>query len=695
MQRTSTLSVDPCLPEEDPTFEIPSDAQRGRLNCDPASSNCSKANRIPGQNGHPTDIPVSHSAQSVPSRRKRVRISPLSRIVTPQPKDDPQHHASDTSTNARTDLYSSEGPTALSVPQVLSQLNLIKIDPDIRDLIRKYVPSDSIVRCLELAGFTSPHVLACLSEAQIQRLEDFVGHACMLMDPIQLREFFIGPVFAQFPEHFRLPSGAICGLLLAADEIKTKFVLTPAPTSPDSVTPNGSGRVDTASQTELSIPSASNANPFLMLSSVYGLPALHNAPSSISPPALSQSMIASSPASIGMAQCAEHRVKQMNASSLHSQSPIDHSVPASDTVAIMAAAFQAAAIAASNNDYSLQIQKTDSSTQVSAYTSGSDLPAAASEHHTNTLELPQSLSSGFPVEPNSSTQQAVRLVAAVSGRSITTSVPSNSPNSNYSMTHYDEEVVDLDRLKQHSSASATRLASRQFLNAHLVRGRDFDMEMEISTTPEGVKRVTGIFYCHLCREKRERTSAVRFSIARNRYPVLSNVLSHLKTHFQYRGQLFTGSHLFSTVSTISNHSSGFNTNTVLPIVAHSTSVPPCYPTTTPNTVSRNAAQNFDPHTSGTPSTCVGTNTVARCDVNPPNFIFKGEAPDGKTNVNDGCTISAGRVRRVSNLRRPPSPSSQSQDAPMTAETSLTESSDGSTFNSTVDHYSYQSDPSTR
>uniref|UniRef100_A0A5K3EUL9 Sal-like protein 2 n=1 Tax=Mesocestoides corti TaxID=53468 RepID=A0A5K3EUL9_MESCO len=102
------------------------------------------------------------------------------------------------------------------------------------------------------------------------------------------------------------------------------------------------------------------------------------------------------------------------------------------------------------------------------------------------------------------------------------------------------ENIDVERLIHHSSASACRLAARQFVNANLVRGQHFDMKMEVSGGGEGgQKRVTGIFYCHLCREKRERTCAVRFSVARNRYPVMSNVLSHLKTHFQYQSSSAT------------------------------------------------------------------------------------------------------------------------------------------------------------
>ena len=132
-----------------------------------------------------------------------------------------------------------------------------------------------------------------------------------------------------------------------------------------------------------------------------------------------------------------------------------------------------------------------------------------------------------------------RLLDCMRGRF---SLPSqHSPQSRNSCSSTTTDNIDVERLIHHSSASACRLAARQFVNANLVRGKHFDMQMEVSGGENGQKRVTGIFYCHLCREKRERTCAVRFSVARNRYPVMSNVLSHLKTHFQYQSSVSAAS----------------------------------------------------------------------------------------------------------------------------------------------------------
>ncbi|KAM7539226.1 hypothetical protein Aperf_G00000055602 [Anoplocephala perfoliata] len=137
-----------------------------------------------------------------------------------------------------------------------------------------------------------------------------------------------------------------------------------------------------------------------------------------------------------------------------------------------------------------------------------------------------------------------RILDCMGGRFSLPSQPqSTSPQSRYSFS----DNIDVERLIHHSSASACRLAARQFVNANLVRGQHFDMEMEVTGGGEnGQKRVTGIFYCHLCREKRERTCAVRFSVARNRYPVMSNVLSHLKTHFQYQSNVSAAAAASST-----------------------------------------------------------------------------------------------------------------------------------------------------
>ncbi|KAF7258506.1 hypothetical protein EG68_03748 [Paragonimus skrjabini miyazakii] len=545
--------------------------------------------------------------------------------------------------------------------QLSGQFNLAKLDPELRGIILKYVQSESVVRCLELAGITTHHVLACLDELQIRRLEDFVGHACTLIDSPDIRELFLGPIFSHFPEQFRLPSGAICGLLLAAAEIKLRYneshnLDNTAGTSLNSggVRPSGNISTDAASQTDVSISWNSTTNPLLMLSGMCGLGQIRNSSSPV-PNALSpQAVLNSTANSVDGSRRTELCGRLPTFSSLPCVSHPDTLTPSSGTVAIMAAAFQAAAAASSGK----QTSKMDTTIFPQPPTvNGGDSSMASTEQHSTQADLVQAFGSTLPVENGTSVQTASRFVAAVSGCTLPSTVSSATPNfSGLAANCYEEEVVDLDRLKQHSSASATRLASRQFLNAHLIRGRDFDMEMEISTTPEGVKRVTGIFYCHLCREKRERTSAVRFSIARNRYPVLSNVLSHLKTHFQYRGQLSSTSQIYShTNSYAKTPVSGFRESTP-PSVTFGVAA-------SFGSVNMSSAPYFDPHTSSFNTsvhslgsfvpTSVGGGGNGGLDSNASSVIVKDEDVDctAPSSKDDSTTVSSPDNSRNSSIAR--------------------------------------------
>ncbi len=315
------------------------------------------------------------------------------------------------------------------------------MDPELRDLIQKYVRADYVVHCLELAGFDSPAVFACLTtEATIRQLEAFVGATCALMTVPKVRERFLGPLYANHPANFKLPAGVVCGLRLAVEELrKTRpFYFTSSSSAP--ATPHESFS-DAGAQTELSFPAYAGRSASITSSSEGSPPdpAFAGAPEPSLPPPL-----AHIPTSEGL--------------------PFDGS-------ALM------------------------------------DCKRLFDGLGHFPLPPPQSVSTA-PTTPRASATPA--------------------------------ETIDVERLIHHSSASACRLAARQFVNANLIRGQHFDMEMEVTGGEGGQKRVTGIFYCHLCREKRERTCAVRFSVARNRYPVMSNVLSHLKTHFQYQATIGIG-----------------------------------------------------------------------------------------------------------------------------------------------------------
>lgn len=313
--------------------------------------------------------------------------------------------------------------TTTAFDDALTQSQPTPMDPELQELIQKYVRADYVIHCLELAGFDSVAVFACLcTEATIRHLETFVGATCALMPSTKTRLHFLGPLYASHPRNFKLPAGVVCGLRLAVEELRRNrpylfptAAVTSLSFSPGSTTCES---IEACAQTELSFP----------------VDGFRRSASSIT-------------------------------TSSSEGSPQDPSF------------------------------------------------ANAVEQHPpcQTLQETQSLSFNL-------LEDCRRRFEGVSG----------SP-----------EAIDVERLIQHSSASACRLAARQFINANIVRGQHFDMEMEVSGGGEagGQKRVTGIFYCHLCREKRERTCAVRFSVARNRYPVMSNVLSHLKTHFRYQATM--------------------------------------------------------------------------------------------------------------------------------------------------------------
>ncbi|CAH8620363.1 unnamed protein product [Heterobilharzia americana] len=380
-------------------------------------------------------------------------------------------------------------------------LKLTKLDPEFRDLISRYVCSEYVVHCLELAGFCSPYVVAQLDDHQLQRIEAFVGHACSIMKSAALREHFLGPIFANDPLKFKLPSGAACGILLAASEIRRRYRRTQISSDSQNVmdedvivVPDSCDQSfnDVACQTDSSVShsvSLTSPEPVILGETNSVFAGNHDSKSPM--PAVSSSSKVS--------------ISDSPNSSLKLEAT---TVSSTESAVMMAAALQVAAAAVSGNGYnSISLFSNPTSNDNNSTFSGlnNSFPADTnSVPHPGTSTSPISSRATVPVANTSAA-----TVAPNAPSSQPSFVPSSSPVSCGSGL-YENEVINLERLKQHSSASAIRLASRQFVNAYLMRGRDFDMEMELSVTPEGLKRVTGIFYCHLCREKRERTSAVRF-----------------------------------------------------------------------------------------------------------------------------------------------------------------------------------------
>ncbi|KAK4476163.1 hypothetical protein MN116_001379 [Schistosoma mekongi] len=492
------------------------------------------------------DIHISIPAISVHHRRKQPHVSPLSRSACasnhleassyteydfPPPKD----HVETVELGDEDNLLLScnhehflrSEPT--HEEKSVDSLKLTKLDPEFRDLVTRYVCSEYVVHCLELAGYCTPYVVARLDDHQLRRLETFVGHACSIMKSVALREHFVGPIFANDPLKFKLPSGAVCGILLAAQEIRRRYRRTQLPLEdqnyidedaiivPDSCDQSFS---DIACQTDSSISHLTTTSPFAvtLANRLATNVVMENSDSTSSTPALNPTSKTYSPDSPNPLVGLE-----------------SFTAPSTESAVMVAATLQTAVSGSGLSNITLFSNSLPSENNLTTLFSISNSGDSNSGIHSGTSVSPTSSRNMIPIP-------SIPVVSIIPNTAQTQSsfgLSSSSVKSGNGV--FENEGVNLERLKQHSSASAIRLASRQFVNAYLMRGRDFDMEMELSVTPDGFKRVTGIFYCHLCREKRERTSAVRFSIARNRYPVLSNVLSHLKTHFHYRGQTLSES----------------------------------------------------------------------------------------------------------------------------------------------------------
>ncbi|VEL08700.1 unnamed protein product [Protopolystoma xenopodis] len=423
--------------------------------------------------------------------------------------------------------------------------NCPKMDPEVRAIISKFVHSDTVIHCLELAGFTTAPVLACLLDiSQIRQLEDYVRNACELMPSRAARVWFLGSLFAHRPDRFRLPAGAICGLRLAINELSRRDMISSHSDSKISYGHAGSVSPHRSSSDEDKYGNANDGD-------CHDDPSLHNemikfeagCQTSLSLPLIldTTNHLAAAAAAFLPITCASASTCIADTNSTTSfNTGNSHSSIVSDS----------GSMASTITVSSAHVSHTQGCNSAAMVSINNTVPGSASI--SNNLQSPvcSGANSSIPLLPflSNNQQSSSHLLST---NTIPNSVVVGATGTTGSGM-LDEERIDLERLKQHATASAVRLATRQFINAHLIRGRDFDMEMELSITAEGLKRVTGIFYCHLCREKRDRTSAVRFSIARNRHPVMSNVLSHLKMHFQYRGQTLppsNGAHVIHQTST--------------------------------------------------------------------------------------------------------------------------------------------------
>ncbi|VEL10313.1 unnamed protein product [Protopolystoma xenopodis] len=425
-----------------------------------------------------------------------------------------------------------------------------RIASDLRSLINRYVQSESVLYCLEIAGFTTAPVIACLADdAEIRELESFIQHAGQIISNPSIRLALLGPVYAMHPAKFRLPFGAICGLRLALKELASSSLpgvtysmhglTTPKPSHQSNLGPadfsrliSFGGRLDD-SGSHAAYGNGNGSNTSSSSTSNALLPSGHL------PPPLGSNRLAAAAAAAALlpgmtSSLIRGQVAVAAAAAAAARSLVPPTTPSSTSASsppVSAAAGGTTRTGGDSLDASHLHQLFEAavtgvtSAGCSGTTDSDNLSSSSSLHHSSSLPLFPFLSSS---QPNGA--QAF-----------------HSPD--FQVNRLDDfGRFNLERLKQHSVVRVSRIAARHFANApHLVQGRDFDVEMEVSLTSEGFQRVTGLFYCQLCRAKRDRAAAVRFSVARNRTPVMSNVISHLKIHFQYLGQqsLVSSPHLIS------------------------------------------------------------------------------------------------------------------------------------------------------
>ncbi|KAL7057744.1 hypothetical protein AAHC03_016937 [Spirometra sp. Aus1] len=426
--------------------------------------------------------------------------------------------AHNTDSSSEPDSDRQDGGRERSLPDCVFHSHSSSMDPSLRSVLGKYIRSEYVINCLELAGFDSPAVLMCLNDSGIRQVEEFVGTACSLMPSKRLRLRYLGPVFARHPSHFRLPAGVICGLRLAIEELRrtqnqsqspivggefagvAPQIRTPSSTPSGNYDENCSESahyvlLDAVTQTDITLSTSADSGLWTSTSS-----------STVEP------------------QSSSPLLNEVHLKGHDSPQPVHSpSSPLPEVTNVHPSLDQSPSAVIYSSSSSANAITSVPSSDLLVTTPTEFLTSHLSE---NTLIGCKRILEELTLAPCSGITVTTSASPLLSSPRRLSAYPQFQPD--------DDSNVDLSRLIEHSSASACRLAARQFVNAKLVRGEDFDIQMEVSSTPGGSRRITGIFYCHLCREKRERTCAVRFSVARNRYPVLSNVISHLRTHFHHQ-----------------------------------------------------------------------------------------------------------------------------------------------------------------
>lgn len=80
------------------------------------------------------------------------------------------------------------------------------------------------------------------------------------------------------------------------------------------------------------------------------------------------------------------------------------------------------------------------------------------------------------------------------------------------------------------AASVIDRVSKKYLNATLEFKKDFDLDIEIMETSLEPK-CSGLYRCFICRGLKGHPKDIKFSLSKEGYVILSNVITHLKQHF--------------------------------------------------------------------------------------------------------------------------------------------------------------------
>ena len=99
-----------------------------------------------------------------------------------------------------------------------------------------------------------------------------------------------------------------------------------------------------------------------------------------------------------------------------------------------------------------------------------------------------------------------------------------------STSNYNEIIRKKREILAMWSQNVIERVSKKFTDVKLEYKEDFDLDIKIQKTEAGPK-CSGVFLCHFCRNLKGQTKSIKFSVSKENYVILSNVITHLKLHF--------------------------------------------------------------------------------------------------------------------------------------------------------------------